>query len=100
MEKVIFATVKDKEITNIDVENILKTLPPQQAMQYNNEESKKQIAKELVEQELFYLEAIENNLNKDETFLAEMKKVEESLLKQFAINKLLSTVSISEEDKK
>ena len=100
MEKVIFATVKDKEITNIDVENILKTLPPTLDRVFNNEESKKQIAKELVEQELFYLEAIENNLNKDETFLAEMKKVEESLLKQFAINKLLSTVSISEEDKK
>lgn len=39
MEKVL-ATVGEKEITNIDIENALKSLDPYQAMQFKTEEGK------------------------------------------------------------
>ena len=99
MEKKIFATVKGKEITNLEIEQILRTLPPNQAMQYSSEQGKKQIAKELVDQELFYLDAIENKLENDELFKAELERLKEGLLKQYAVNKLISNVSVSEEEK-
>lgn len=100
MEKKVLATVGQKEITNYDVESALKSLDPYQAMHFNTEEGKKQLLEDLINQELFYIEAKENQLHNDEKFKAEMKKVEENLLKQYAINKVLTSVSLTEEEKK
>lgn len=45
MEKKVLATVGEKEITNIDIENALKSLDPYQAMQFKTEEGKKTLIK-------------------------------------------------------
>ena len=95
MEKKILATVGEKEITNLDVENALKSLDPYQAMHFQTEEGKKQLLEDLVNQELFYMQAKEDQLHNDE-----MKKIEENMLKQYAINKVLSNVTLTEEEKK
>ena len=99
MEKKILATVGEKEITNLDVENALKSLDPYQAMHFQTEEGKKQLLEDLVNQELFYMQAKEDQLHNDEDFKAEMKKIEENMLKQYAINKVLSNVTLTEEEK-
>ena len=98
MERKVLATVGEKEITNIDIENALKSLDPYQAMQFNTEEGKKRLLEDLVNQELFYLEAKEENLHNDENFKAEMKKIEENMLKQYAINKVLASVKLTDEE--
>ena len=77
MEKKILATVGEKEITNLDVENASKSLDPYQAMHFQTEEGKKQLLEDLVNQELFYMQAKEDQLHNDEDFKAEMKKIEE-----------------------
>ena len=91
MEKKILATVGEKEITNLDVENALKSLDPYQAMHFQTEEGKKQLLEDLVNQELFYMQAKEDQLHNDEDFKAEMKKIEENML---------SNVTLTEEEKK
>ncbi|MGL5754242.1 MAG: peptidylprolyl isomerase [Paraclostridium sp.] len=98
MERTVLATIGEKEITNLDIENALKSLDPYQAMQFNTEEGKKRLLEDLVNQELFYLEAKEGNLHNDENFKAEMKKIEENMLKQYAINKILTSIQLSEEE--
>ena len=50
MERKVLATVGQKEITNLDIENALKSLDPYQAMQFNNEEGKKRLLEDLVNQ--------------------------------------------------
>ena len=100
MEKKVLATVGTKEITNYDIENALKSLDPYQAMHFNNEEGKKQLLEDLVNQELFYMEAKDQELHNDENFKAEMKKVEENMLKQYAINNVLTSVTLTDEEKK
>lgn len=100
MEKKVLATVGEKEITNYDVESALSSLDPYQAMHFNTEEGKKQLLEDLVNQELFYIEAKENQLHNDEEFKTEMKKIEENMLKQYAINKVLSDIKLTEEEKK
>ena len=100
MEKKILATVGEKEITNLDVESALRSLDPYQAMHFQTEEGKKQLLDDLVNQELFYMQAKEDQLHNDENFKTEMKKVEENMLKQYAINKVLSNVTLTEEEKK
>lgn len=99
MEKKVLATVGTKEITNYDIENALKSLDPYQAMHFNSEEGKKQLLEDLVNQELFYMEAKDQELHNDENFKAEMKKVEENMLKQYAINNVLTSVTLTDEEK-
>ncbi len=50
-------------------------------------------------QELFFLDAKEEKLDEEEIFKLEMKKIEENVLKQFAINKVLSSVNVTEDEK-
>lgn len=99
MEKKVLATVGQKEITNYDIENALKSLDPYQAMHFNTEEGKKQLLEDLVNQELFYMEATEQELHNEENFKAEMKRIEENMLKQYAINNVLSSITLTEEEK-
>ncbi len=100
MERKVLVTVGEKEITNLDIESALKSLDPYQAMHFNTEEGKKQLLEDLVNQELFYVEAKETQLHNDESFKSEMKKIEENMLKQFAINKVLSSIALTEDEKK
>ncbi len=97
-KKDVLAIVGSKEITELDVESIMKTFNPQQAAQFNSEQGKKQLVEELINQELISLDAIDNNLDKDEQFLAEIDKFKENYLKQYAITKLLSNIKIDEEE--
>lgn len=99
MEKKVLATIGEKEITNFDVESILGGLDPYQAAHFNSEEGKKQILDDLVNQELLYIEAKENNLEQDEEFQNELKRVKENMLKQYAMNKILTSVTLTEEEK-
>ncbi|MGL6105289.1 peptidylprolyl isomerase [Romboutsia sp.] len=99
MEKKVLATIGEKEITNLDIENVLTSLDPYQAMHFNNEQGKKQVLEDLVNQELFFIEAKEEGLHNDESFKAELQKVEENMLKQYSINKVLSSVTLTEDEK-
>lgn len=98
MERTVLATIGEKEITNLDIENALKSLDPYQAMQFNTEEGKKRLLEDLVNQELFYLAAKEEELHNDENFKNEMRRIEENMLKQFAINKVLASVKLTDEE--
>jgi peptidyl-prolyl cis-trans isomerase C len=100
MEKKVLATVGQREITNLDVESALQGLDPYQAMHYSTEEGKKQLLEDLVNQELFFMEAKEEGLHENENFKLEMKRIEENVLKQYAINNVLSNITLTEEEKK
>ncbi|WP_026895425.1 peptidylprolyl isomerase [Clostridiisalibacter paucivorans] len=94
----VLAVVEGTEITEKDVDFLLQGLGPQQGMQFNSEEGRKQLLQELINQQLFYLEAIENNMDKDEEFQNELERVKESLLKQYAIRDLLNNAEVVEDE--
>ena len=97
-EKKILAVVGEKEITNYDVEDALRSLDQYQAMQFNSEEGRKRLLNDLVNQELLFMEAKEQNLHNDENFRKEMIRVEENMLKQYSINKLLTNIHLTDEE--
>ena len=99
MERKVLATVGQKEITNLDVETALKSLDPYQAMHFNSEEGKNQILQDLINQELFFVDAKEQELHKSEEFRKEMERVEENVLKQYSINKVLTNITLTEDEK-
>lgn len=96
--KKVLATVNDREITEQDVVEFLNQLDPQTAAQFRSPEGMNQIATELVNQELLYLNALEIGLDKEENFLKELDKVKAASLKQYAINKMFAEITIGEED--
>ncbi|WFD11640.1 peptidylprolyl isomerase [Tepidibacter hydrothermalis] len=99
-KKDVLAVVGTKEITTMDVDSALQSLGPQRAMQFQSEEGRKKLLEDLVNQELFYLNAIENNADEEEEFKNEMKKIKENFLKQYSIGKLLSSVKVEEKEAK
>ena len=92
----VLATVNGKDITNQDVYNFLNHLDPQIAAQFHSPQGLNQIAEELVNQELLYLNAVENKLDQEEGFQKELEILKENFLKQYAINKVLQNIEISE----
>lgn len=94
----VLAVVGDREITRGDVEALLQSLNPQTAAQFNSEAGMKNLVKELSNQELFYLNAVENGLDKEEAFIAEVEKMKANMLKQYAVTKLMNGISISDEE--
>ncbi len=100
MENKILAKVGDREITQNEFDALLKQLGPQRAMQFQSEEGKKQLLNEIINQELFYYDAIEKKYDEKEEFKKELEFVKSNMLKQFAISNLLSDVKVEEEDLK
>lgn len=100
MEKKILAKVGQKEITNLDVQGAIQGLDPFQAQQFQTEEGQKYVLDDLINQELLYMYAKDNKIDQDEEFRTEMKRVEENVLKQYVINKILTSVKLTEEEKK
>lgn len=97
-ENGVLAVVNGKEITQQDVYMFLNELGPEVAMQFQSAEGIKKIVEELVNQELLYLEAIEKKFDNEETFKKELERIKANILKQYAINKLLSDIKVTEEE--
>lgn len=98
MNSKVYAVVGEKEITQENVNEFLQSIGPQNAMQFQNEEGTQRIVSELVSHELMYLDALDVKLEEEDGFKEELKKVKSNLLKQYSIQKLLSDVSVSEEE--
>lgn len=96
--KKVLATVEGREVLKQDLDLLLGGLDPQRAEYFNTEEGKKQLLEELISQELFYLDAVKNELDKNESYIQQAKKMQESLLTQFAIHNLLINITITEEE--
>ena len=98
MENKLLATVDGREITQEVVNYFIQGLDPQTAAQLQSEAGQNQVLEELVNQELFYLEAKKLEMDKNEIFLKEIERIKENLLKQFALNQLLSKIQVSSEE--
>lgn len=92
------AKIGDKVITAEDVEAAINSLDQFQRQQFDNEEGRKRVLADLINQELFYLDAIEKKLDEDERFVKQMELVKANMLKQFAINECLSAAQVSDDE--
>ena len=94
----VLATVGETDITDEEVQQFIQHLGPQAAMQFSNPEGIKQVAGELINQELLFLEAKKLGLDKEEDFINELEKVQKNVLKQYAINNLMSNIEVTDEE--
>lgn len=94
----VLATVANREITENHVNFVKKNLDPQTAMQFNSPEGQKRIVHELVNQELLFLDALDNNIEQDSEFKAQFERIKSDFIKQFYMNKLLGSIDVEDKD--
>lgn len=97
-ENKVLAVVQGKEITEQVVLKFLNDLGPQMAMQFQSPEGMKRVVDELVNQEIIYLDAQEKEMDKEEEYIKELDRLKEGLMKQFAVNKLLKDIKVTEDE--
>jgi|SRR5699024_1010932 len=96
----IVAEVNGKKISQQDVLKFLNDVGPQVAMQFQSPDGMQKVIEELVNQELLYFDALENNLEEEEQFKQMLKDTEETLLKGYALNKLIADETATEAELK
>ncbi len=84
----VLATVNGRDVTQMDMDMLVQTLGPQRAAQFNSPEGQVQLLDELINQELFYSDAVDQKLAEDEFYKNELEKAAEQILKQYAIRKI------------
>lgn len=94
----VLATVNGKQITERDMVRLLESMGQQRAMQFYNEKGRKQLLDELINQELLYLDAVEQDMDQDEVFTQQLEATKANMLKQYALHKLLGGVTVSDEE--
>lgn len=97
-ENKLVAKVNGKEITRADVLKFLNDMGPQMAMQFQSPEGIQRVVDEMVNQELLYLDAKENDLDKEEEYRNLLESTEVTLLKNYAFNKAIATEPATDEE--
>lgn len=98
MENKVLAKVNDKEILQSDLDALIQSIGPQRAMQFQSPEGQQQLLDELINQELFFIEGKEKNIEESDEFKVELEFVKENMIKQLTIRNLLSSVEVKDEE--
>ncbi len=96
-EKVL-AIVANQTITEADLDHMLKNMNPQMSQNFQGEEGRNTLLSELVNQKLFYLEAVENNIEQNPMFQQEFEMLKENFITQFAIQSLINSAGVTHEE--
>lgn len=94
----VLAEVNGKKITGVDYNLFIDSLNPQLKQYFGGEELNKDVVNELVYQALLYEDAIEKGMDKENEFIQVVEKTKESMLKTYALGKLLATAEVKDED--
>lgn len=89
-ENNVVAIVNEKEITQNDVLKFLNDIGPQAAAQFQSAEGIQKVVDELVNQELLYLDALENKFDEEQNYTDIVNETKVTILKSYALNKLIA----------
>ena len=95
----ILATVGTIAITDADVDEFLANLGPR-GQSYNNPEGRKMVLEQLIASRLLLLDAKRNLFEAEPAFKAQLAKLKESLLANYAAEKVFASVSVTEAEAK
>ncbi len=76
----VIATVGSSTITTGDVEEILNRMPPFQRRRFADDKGKKELLDNLVNEELFYQEALRRGLDRDAEFTSRLEQFRRGIL--------------------
>lgn len=97
MENKILATVNGSPIYESEVDEFLEGLG-QRGAAYNNPQGREIILEQIINSRLFLIDAQKNLLEADPAFAAQLRKLKMQLLTNFAVEKHLSGVKVTDEE--
>lgn len=100
MSEKVLAKVNGNKITETDKNNLLRSLGQQRAAQFQGPQGEKMLVQELVNQELFYFDALDSKLDETDLFKAEMEKAKANILKQLNIHNTLKDINVTDDEMK
>lgn len=98
MSKVL-AMIGGAAITDADVDQFLMELGPR-GQSYNNPEGRKMVLEQLIGTRLMLLDAKRNLLEAEPAFKAQLAKLKDSLLANYAMEKVLAAVTVTDAEAK
>ena len=98
MTNKILAQIDDRTITESEIDAALKQLPQEQAMYFNTPEGRAQLLEQLVNFEVFLKYANENNIEEEEEFKTQLKRVQEEILVQYMYSKVMKEAKVEEKE--
>ena len=98
-ENKILATVQGNAITESDIDATIASLGSR-GEGYNNPQGRQMILEHAINKKLLVLDAEKNLYEYDNEFKAELAKIKEELLANFAIKKALENISVTDEEVK
>lgn len=97
MKNKVMAKVQDIEITQGDIQSFLHSLGQQTAMQIQSQpDGMERVVYELVNQNLMYLDALDQKLEDDQDFKDDLEKAKKNLLIQYSVNKFLKGIEVTD----
>lgn len=98
MDNNILAIVGGNEITERDLMDVIERYPENRRGVFASEMGKKQLLEQVISFELLYKFGVDNDFDKSQEFLSQMEKVKKDILTQIIINKVLSEVTVTDEE--
>ncbi|MCB2314330.1 peptidylprolyl isomerase [Clostridium tagluense] len=98
MENKVLAIVNGSEITEKDIERSLLRFPNETREHYKTEEGKKQFLEQIINFELIYNYALDNDMKKDPEYIEQVKLIEKDILIQIGVKNIMADVDITEEE--
>lgn len=86
-------------ITEADIDATIEALGPR-GQAYNNPEGRQAVLDQLIAKNLFLFEAHKNSYENDPKFKSDLAKVRDEMLANFAIEKELSSIEVTDEEAK
>lgn len=99
MQNKVLAVVDGREIKQSDLFNLLQSIG-QNAASFQSAEGQKQLIDELVMQELLYSDALAQGLQNEEAYKNAVEEMSKTILKQYAMKKLLDTIDATDDEVK
>ncbi len=100
MSETVLAVIAGKSITAADVDAFISRLPQQQQTYANNPQFRAQALQQIIDTALFELKALDEKLDETEEFKQVLDAVKADLLSRMAMNKFISAIDVTEEEKR
>ena len=100
MDNKVLAIVNGREITERDMEEAIIRFPKERQTFFRSDEGRKQLLDQIISFELIYNYAVDSGLENEKGYIEYLEKAKKELLTQWGINKVLSQVTVTDEEAK
>jgi peptidyl-prolyl cis-trans isomerase C len=98
MDNNVLARVGAREIRESDVTEIIRRFPRERQGYLSSEQGRKDVLDQIISFELIHNYALEEGLNNEVEYINQVENAKKELLTQFTINKVLSDISVSNDE--